>query len=80
MPWSLILSIVNEGLKLVSEERRTRFKDKWNSLLNASDAAENATFPNFNDVDVAKLKQRRENFLLAYHSELQEEVAEKKKA
>jgi len=77
MPWNLILSIVSDGLKLISKERADRFKVTWNSLLNSSDDAVNAVFPNYSDYEVIKIEQRKQNFLLAYHTLIQEENKEK---
>lgn len=72
----VILAIVSDGLKLFSEERRTRFEDQYHDILKRKSSAENQTYPEYNNYDIDHADEELENFLKAYHNELSAHIAE----
>jgi hypothetical protein len=73
----LILSIINEGMKLWSDSRRTRFLNDYHDILEELSEAENKSYPDYNDSDVDLLTEKLVIFLEAYRSEIGKEHASK---
>lgn len=66
----LILGIVQDGLKLWSEERRTRFLKRHHRLKKDLEDAKNKIYPDYNDADVDLFTEQLRLYLEAYWSEL----------
>jgi hypothetical protein len=67
---TLIGSIVLEGVKLWSEERRTRFLDEYHDLITKLNQAE-SDYSAWSDFEVSRLTKDLELFLQAYKTEIQ---------
>lgn len=66
----IIAAILLEGMKAWNEERRTRFADRFYSILKQLKDAENATGTNRVDYDIEVAEQEKEIFLQAYYEEV----------
>lgn len=76
--WEIVGGIVYEGVKLWSEERRTRFMDEYKDILDRITDASNAKVPEYTDAEYDLAEQERVNFLKAFHTELKAHNNEKK--
>lgn len=68
--WTLIAGIVLEGLKVFSEERRTRFMDEYHDIITEIESAKTDRSDNYTDARIDVGKKRKKLFLEAYHKEL----------
>ena len=68
---TLLGPIVLEGMKIWSEERRTRFKDKYHDILTRLEEAHNANGSDYFDSVIDFTDAELRIFMEAYYSELQ---------
>jgi hypothetical protein len=75
--WTALLpiigEIIHEGMEMWSEERRTRFKDKYHDILSKLDTFRNRQPKDWIDSDIELAEQELETFLKAYASEVKNE-------
>ena len=72
---TIVASIVLEGLKLWSEERRTRFMDEHHELIQDLRKAENDQTSNYSDAAIDLAEEALQDFYKAYHAELKKETS-----
>lgn len=73
---TVILSIVEEGMKLWSDIRRTRFIKQHHKLLQEIMNAENTSSPDYTDDRLMLAYEQLRIYLEAYRSELKENAVE----
>ena len=70
----VILAIVDNGVKLWSQARATKFKRKHHDLLEELREAENMQYPEYSDAKIDLVLEKLDDLITAYSSELSEEV------
>lgn len=73
---TVILSIVEEGMKLWSDIRRTRFMKQHHKLLKEIVDAENTSSPDYTDDRLMLAHERLCIYLEAYRGQLKENAVE----
>ena len=71
-----ILSIIKEGIKLWSEERRARFLNEYHDVLEEVQNAKNKEYPEYTDIDIDIANGKLRILLEAFSSELKGHVVE----
>ena len=66
----VILSIIDNGIKLWDKSRMFSFKKKYYKLIKSLRDAENKQYPEYTDADIDLLKENIETMLMAYNEEL----------
>lgn len=68
----IVAGIVLEGMKMLSVRQRRKLMKEHKEAMEDVANAENQTFPNYNDDDLALANERLRIFLEAYWSELRQ--------